>query len=482
MPDPLFAGPLPIPDHGFAPHTTTFYARITGGVPPYHATWDFHDGTVIEKGEPDFDTFHTFKKPGFYNVRLSILDAAGVYFETYVAVVVGGSGNFPVITSPLMACGAAGAPFAYQITADRGPILTWGASPLPVGLIINPMTGLISGTPVDAGAVYVTLTAENADGYGGASLSLAVGCGTGAGPSPGIFPGQTFNTMVCLHTPYQVQHTGTPISWVSTQLPAGLSLDSAGVISGTPTTGGLGPQTVTVTADYGTFTSTEDVTIVVQVEDVPVISGPTINETFPVSVYQTWDHTMSPSVLNPPAWDVAGLPPGMGYYTANNTTITIYGTPTTPGSYEVTVSAQYCANSATVVRTITITDVGYSVNGSSKGYNGNYLPVTTGYYKWDFGSLGVVFVSGAPTTLNGQPTTVYENQSNRDMKLFYYDTYGSWIVATLGPAGAFLVGSPPEIIAPPQLYSDRLRPPEGSDPIWLSGDPVSLNITTFQLP
>jgi hypothetical protein len=80
----------------------------------------------------------------------------------------------PAITSPQTATGTVGVPFRYQIAASRTPS-TFYATGLPTGLSLNARSGLISGTPVAAGAVQVLISAENAGGNGPAvTLGITV--------------------------------------------------------------------------------------------------------------------------------------------------------------------------------------------------------------------------------------------------------------------------------------------------------------------
>src|SRR5213079_2981075 len=84
----------------------------------------------------------------------------------------------PVITSPLTACGAVGSAFSYTITATNNPT-SFTASPLPAGLTVNTSTGVISGTPTQAGTTSVTITASNGAGTcNTATATLLITIGT----------------------------------------------------------------------------------------------------------------------------------------------------------------------------------------------------------------------------------------------------------------------------------------------------------------
>ena len=79
----------------------------------------------------------------------------------------------PVISSSGTANGTAGTAFSYQITATNSPT-NFGAAGLPAGLTVNTVSGLISGTPANAGTSTVTLTATNSGGTGSAPLMLSI--------------------------------------------------------------------------------------------------------------------------------------------------------------------------------------------------------------------------------------------------------------------------------------------------------------------
>ncbi len=118
---------------------------------------------------------------------------------------------------------------AYAVSSDT----TITVSPaLPAGLMLDPGTGRISGTPtaLSPGQPY-TLSAVNAQGTVTAKLNLEVNDGPLFYPSPAIVSvGTAMTPLAPIGTTYLSGYS------VSPALPAGLSLDSAtGVISGTPT-------------------------------------------------------------------------------------------------------------------------------------------------------------------------------------------------------------------------------------------------------
>lgn len=69
----------------------------------------------------------------------------------------------PVVTSTGIANGTVGAPFSYTITATNSPS-SYSASGLPAGLSVDMNSGVIAGTPSQAGTFSVGLTATNSFG------------------------------------------------------------------------------------------------------------------------------------------------------------------------------------------------------------------------------------------------------------------------------------------------------------------------------
>jgi hypothetical protein len=75
----------------------------------------------------------------------------------------------PVVTSPTTASGTFNTAFNYTVTAIGVPV-SYGASGLPSGLTIDPGSGAISGTPIQAGSFSVTLSATDFVGNVGTAL------------------------------------------------------------------------------------------------------------------------------------------------------------------------------------------------------------------------------------------------------------------------------------------------------------------------
>ena len=158
----------------------------------------------------------------------------------------------PVITSANTKSCTVGLACSYQITATNTPT-SYGASPLATGLGVNTATGLISGTPTTVSTVITNVTATNA---GGTSTPLAVTF-TIKPPAPVITSASSVTSCN-----YQITATNSPTSFGTTSLPAGCTVDtSTGLVSGTATTGGTYPVTVSATNAGGTGSSPVTFTI-----------------------------------------------------------------------------------------------------------------------------------------------------------------------------------------------------------------------------
>jgi Putative Ig domain len=161
------------------------------------------------------------------------------------------TGNTVTVTNPGSQTGTVGTAASLQITATdsaSGQTLTYSATGLPAGLSINSSTGLISGTPTTAGTSSVTVTAKDTTGASGsASFTWTINSATGntvTVTNPGNQTG-TVGTAVSLQIQATDSASGQTLTYSATGLPAGLSISTTGLISGTPTTAGTSSVTVT---------------------------------------------------------------------------------------------------------------------------------------------------------------------------------------------------------------------------------------------
>ncbi|MDF5691499.1 putative Ig domain-containing protein [Aquirufa aurantiipilula] len=223
---------------------------------------------------------------------------------------------------------------------------------LPSGLIINPITGVISGTPtVTSPATIYTVTASNGAGSTTADLSIRVNAAAPTGltyQTPNVYKVGTAITSL------DPSITGTVDSYALTTgtLPAGLSFSTVnGKITGTPTTvTSLTSFTVTATNVSGNTVS-NTFTITVNPADPSGLTYPTPNTYIVGTAITSLDPTVTGTVTSY-ALTTGTLPAGLSFSTVNGK---ITGTPsavTALTSFTVTATN---VSGSTVSNTFTIT-------------------------------------------------------------------------------------------------------------------------------
>ena len=234
-------------------------------------------------------------------------------------------------------------------TFATGSPTGYGASGLPPGLNMNAATGLLSGTATATGTFSVALSATNAGGTGGATLTIIVP-GTPYITSP---VNMTVNEGVPFN--YQIVAFNNPTSYSSGTLPAGLSLDtSAGIISGTPTSAGTFIVPVSATNANGSGSAT----LVIVILPVPVINSP-LSVTGTTNVAFTYQITAG---NNPTSYGANGLPTGLGISTSTGS---ITGTPTVSGTYTTAIDAVNSTGTGTAALTIAVLPIPAITSGGS---------------------------------------------------------------------------------------------------------------------
>jgi hypothetical protein len=174
-------------------------------------------------------------------------------------------------TTPLSVAGSnpaaatVGTPYsATPVTASGGTTpYTFVATSLPAGLSIAPATGAITGTPTTAGVFNVTVTVTDA---AGASAGKAITLTVNASPyAATAVANQKFRGKVGVAESSQLVASGGDgnYSWTvaSGTLPAGLTLSSSGLLSGTPTADGTYTFAAKATSAGTSATGTITVTI-----------------------------------------------------------------------------------------------------------------------------------------------------------------------------------------------------------------------------
>ena len=168
------------------------------------------------------------------------------------------------------------------------------------------------------------------------------------GLSQNGYVGQTFSGSLAA--------TGTPTAYAATNLPAGLSLNTAsGLFSGTPTTAGVYTVPVSATGAGGTASAVLTINVAA-LPPLPVITSAlmmtgTTGTAFDWSIQTNLDGYTG---LEPTAYAATNLPPGLSLAQTTGSA-SFNGTPTQAGVYPVGLSVTNGAGTRQATITITIT-------------------------------------------------------------------------------------------------------------------------------
>ncbi len=244
----------------------------------------------------------------------------------------------PLITSPLTATGTAGLAITpYVITASGSNPITYNATNMPAGLTFNSSTHAISGTVATAGTFSITLTADNSVGTDTKILVLTIGA---AGAPPIITSPLTASATAGSPFSYTITATGEntqacPMTFTASPLPVGLTLQNGILIGGSPTTAGTYDITLTAHNCHAPDNVKHLILTVAPAGIVPVISSPLTASGTAGTVFTPYTLTTSAGTA-PITLDATNLPAGLSYDAGTHQ---ITGTPTTPGTTDVTLTA-----------------------------------------------------------------------------------------------------------------------------------------------
>ena len=364
---------------------TAYSASLTesGGISPY--TWTLSSGTLpagitlssagVLSGTP------TAADAGTYNLTFKVSDSGTPTALTAAKPLSLTINPAPAITFSTTSLANATYKVAYSATVSASGgagTLTYNLStgPLPAGLALS-AAGVISGTPTAAGTFPIAITASDAFGDSQPqTYSLKV-----VYPALAIAPASLPTAYV--NSTYTQTFTATGGSGAGyafavaagTALPPGLTLSSAGVLSGKPTTSGPASFGVTVTdSASNTFTGTYTLTIN---PAVTISTGATLPTAYVGSNYsQTLAATGGSG--SGYTWAVASgssLPAGLALSSSG----VLSGKPTTagPATFGITVTDSV-SNTATATFSLTIAP-GVSINQVTlpAGYQGTAYPGAT---------------------------------------------------------------------------------------------------------
>lgn len=315
-------------------------------------------------------------------------------------------------STTLSATGGAGNASHYSWT------LVTGMS-MPAGLSLS-TAGVISGTP-SGSAETMNLLLTVTDSVSGLSanavlaLQIKAGITITAATLPTGYVGSAYTSTQLAAT----GGSGNYSTWAlasGSSLPAGLSLSTAGVISGTPSgSPGTANFTVKVT-DSASNTATAAFSITVEA-GITITTSTSMPDGYPGDVYSTTTFAATGGTGSYASWTVTGGALPAGITLASDGTLS--GTPTTAGSYSFTVKVtDTAANTATATFSLTVEPTlaistttlpsaavnnSYSQKLAATGGSGGYTWAVSGSAT---NNLSTYYLSLASDgTVSGTPTT-----------------------------------------------------------------------------
>ena len=372
----------------------------TGTLPTGITLTDNGNGTATIAGTAAAGT------GGSYPITINATNSVGGASQAFTLT----NAEAPTITSPSTAAFSTGVAGTYTITTTGYPaakITETGA--LPGGLSFTDTgtgTGTISGTPAagTAGTYPVSVSASNSSGST-ATLALTITVTTAAAPT--ITSGTSADFTLNQAGGITITTTGSPTPKITETgtVPAGLTFTDAGngtaTLSGTPTA--TGTANLTITASNGISPDATQV--------IPVVVGQAPAFTSATSATATVGSAFSFNVTTTgypaPGFGWSNVPPGLTFTDNGNGTATLSGTPTTAGSYPMTLSAVSPYGTVGQTLTVAVQQAPAITSGTSAtfttGTAGTFSVVTTGFPAAAITESGAL-PSGITLTDNGNGT------------------------------------------------------------------------------
>jgi hypothetical protein len=289
---------------------------------------------------------------GTYSVPVTATNGGGSTTQTITLTVnAAGKVAVPTFTSAATATATAGTAFSFTVTTVGSPTKTTTnvtrSGTLPAGVSFTNKgngTATLTGTPTAAsGGTYpITFTAKNTGGTTTQSFVLTVSA------KPAITSAATAKATDGSGFTFTVKTTGAPAPTLaeSGTLPQGLTWTDNGngtaTLAGTPGVGQGGVYNLTFTAANAGGTATQSFTL--NVSAAPAITSAATATAVHGKAF-TWTFTATGYPL--PNVTHSGSIRGMTYTNNGNGTATLSGTPTTAGTYALTITAKNSVGTTT---------------------------------------------------------------------------------------------------------------------------------------
>ncbi|HET9099526.1 MAG TPA: putative Ig domain-containing protein, partial [Acidobacteriaceae bacterium] len=338
--------------------TSTLTATVANDTKNAGVTWSVSGGGTLSSQTSSSATF-TAPAPASSALTVTVT-ATSVSDATKTGTVTITVPAGPSVATSALTPATVGAAYSATLSGTGGiPPYTWSitSGTLPAGLKMT-AGGVISGTPMASGAGSTNVTIKMVDAGSPNPLSATSTLGFTIKAAPAI----TFTTTTLSGATYNASYSASVAATggagtltytiASGALPTGLTLSSAGVISGTPTAVGTFSATVMAADAFGD-SATQTLSLKVTYPQL-AITAATLPTGYVGSVYTAT--TLMASGGSGTGYSFAlqngsSLPAGLALSTAGKIT----GTPTTAGTSTFTVVVTDSAsNSATLAMSIVV--------------------------------------------------------------------------------------------------------------------------------
>jgi outer membrane autotransporter protein len=467
------------------PYTVTFAGN--GGVAPYTFAHEVVNGPLPPGLSLSGATLSgTPTATGTFTFGIRVTDSStgpGTYFEVETVTLQVNAAPVIVVNPATVPGATVGATYSQTFTGSGGTApytFAISAGALPAGLSLNTTTGALIGTPTAAGTFNFTVRATDANSFSGTrAYTLVV-----APPTTVIAPATLPNGLVSgIYNQTITSSNGiAPYTYAITAgaLPAGVTLSSAGVLSGIPTAGGTFNFTVTATgSSTGTgapHTGSRAYSLVIMPPIFAMLPHTFTNAVIGTAYSETVGSVGAATMPYTYTVTAGALPPGLSLST-NGFNFTISGTPTTVGTFNFSLAAKDSStgtgpySTAPRAYTLQVVDVVPVANpvSATVAFNAAATPIALNITG---GTPTSVAVASAPahgtaiasgTTITYQPTAGYAGPDS-----FTYTATNS--AGTSAPATVTItVGNPTITVTASDPLSGQIGTPYTQTFTWNGG-------------
>jgi len=389
LPNGVVGTPYPVQTIPAATGGTTPYTYVASNLPP---GLTFNPATREITGTPT--------QIGTYVIPVTATDANGNTISRDYTIIVRDPLVLPAAT---LADGTVGTVYQTQTipsaTGGNGPYLYASTGTLPPGLSFNPATHEITGTPTQVGTFSFPIRVTDADGNT-VTTNYSIKVSDPLVLAAKVLADGTVGTVYPTETiPAATGGTG-PYTYAGSNLPPGLTFNATTrQITGTPTQSGTFNVSVKATDAVGASITQNYALKVNGVLSLPMATLPNglVGTTYPAQTLPAVSGGTAPYT-----YVATGLPPGLSFDPASRQ---ISGTPTTGGTYNITLKATDNAGLSTSTDYALVVNVAAPVVANATTCSGtsvvlqvsNTLPGVT--YNW-YATSGntVIFTGSAYTT------------------------------------------------------------------------------------